>query len=56
MNPNELADNMKKYGGFVPGLRPGKSTAEYLDYVLSRILLPGSLYLAIIAVLPNLVY
>lgn len=53
-NPNEVADNMKKYGGFVPGYRPGKPTAEYLDYVLSRILLPGALYLGVIAVLPNL--
>jgi preprotein translocase subunit SecY len=53
-NPTEVADNMKKYGGFVPGIRPGKPTAEYLDFILSRITLPGSLYLAIIAVLPNL--
>jgi preprotein translocase subunit SecY len=53
-NPTEVADNMKKYGGFVPGIRPGRPTAEYLDYVLSRITLPGSLYLGIIAILPNL--
>jgi preprotein translocase subunit SecY len=53
-NPTEVADNMKKYGGFVPGIRPGKPTAEYLDFILSRITLPGSLYLGIIAVLPNL--
>ena len=53
-NPTEVADNMKKYGGFVPGIRPGRPTAEYLDYILSRITLPGSLYLGIIAVLPNL--
>jgi preprotein translocase subunit SecY len=52
-NPNDVADNMKKYGGFVPGIRPGKPTAEYLDFVLSRITLAGSLYLAIIAVMPN---
>ena len=52
-NPNDVADNMKKYGGFVPGIRPGKPTAEYLDFVLSRITLAGSLYLAIVAVLPN---
>ena len=45
---------MKKYGGFVQGVRPGKPTAEYFDYILSRITLPGALYLAIIAVLPNL--
>jgi preprotein translocase subunit SecY len=53
-NPTEVADNMKKYGGFVPGIRPGKPTAEYLDFILSRITLPGSLYLAIISILPNL--
>jgi preprotein translocase subunit SecY len=53
-NPTEVADNMKKYGGFVPGIRPGKPTSEYLDFILSRITLPGALYLAIIAVLPNL--
>ena len=45
---------MKKFGGFIPGIRPGRPTAEYLQYVLSRITLPGSLYLGIIAVLPNL--
>ena len=45
---------MKKYGGFVPGIRPGKPTAEYLDFILSRITLPGALYLGVIAVLPNL--
>jgi preprotein translocase subunit SecY len=53
-NPTEVADNMKKYGGFVPGIRPGRPTAEYLDYILSRITLPGSLYLGVIAILPNL--
>jgi preprotein translocase subunit SecY len=53
-NPTEVADNMKKYGGFVPGIRPGKPTAEYLDYILSRITLPGALYLGIISILPNL--
>jgi preprotein translocase subunit SecY len=52
-NPTEVADNMKKYGGFVPGIRPGKPTAEYLDFILSRITLAGALYLAIISVLPN---
>jgi len=51
-NPVDLADNMKKYGGFVPGKRPGKKTAEYIDSVLTRITLPGSLFLAFIAVLP----
>jgi preprotein translocase subunit SecY len=52
-NPEERADDMKKYGGFIPGIRPGRPTAEYLSFVLSRITLPGSLYLAIVAVLPN---
>ena len=52
-NPTEVADNMKKYGGFVPGIRPGKPTAEYLDFILSRITLPGALYLGIVAILPN---
>jgi preprotein translocase subunit SecY len=52
-NPEERAEDMKKFGGFIPGLRPGRPTAEYLSFVLSRITLPGSLYLGIIAVLPN---
>ena len=51
-NPTEVADNMKKYGGFIPGIRAGRPTAEYLDYVLSRLTFPGSIYLATIAVLP----
>jgi preprotein translocase subunit SecY len=51
-NPIDVADNMKKYGGFIPGLRPGRQTAEYLDKVLSRLTLPGSLYLAAVAVIP----
>jgi preprotein translocase subunit SecY len=54
-NPIEVADNMKRYGGFIPGLRPGRQTAEYLDRVLTRLTLPGSLYLASIAVLPFIV-
>ncbi len=53
-NPQERADDMKKFGGFIPGIRPGKPTADYLQYVLSRILLAGSIYLGVIAVLPNL--
>ncbi|OCB54050.1 preprotein translocase subunit SecY [Mycobacterium vulneris] len=53
-NPDERADEMKKFGGFIPGIRPGKPTADYLRYVLSRITLPGSIYLGTIAVLPNL--
>ena len=51
-NPEEVADNMKKYGGFVPGIRAGRPTAEYLDYVLTRVTLPGSLYLGLIALIP----
>jgi preprotein translocase subunit SecY len=51
-NPVEVSDNMRKYGGFIPGIRPGRPTAEYLEFVLSRITLPGSLYLTAIAVLP----
>ena len=53
-DPMEQAENMKKYGGFIPGIRPGRPTAEYLGYVLNRILLFGSLYLGLIAVLPNI--
>jgi len=52
-NPDERAEEMRKFGGFIPGIRPGRPTAEYLGFVLSRITLPGSLYLGIIAVLPN---
>jgi preprotein translocase subunit SecY len=52
-NPIDLADNMKKYGGFIPGVRPGKKTAEYIDHVLTRITLPGALFLAVISVLPD---
>ncbi|MCX5667485.1 MAG: preprotein translocase subunit SecY [Candidatus Omnitrophica bacterium] len=54
-NPVDVADNMKKYGGFVPGVRPGKQTAEYLDFIMTRITLPGSLFLALIAVFPSIV-
>ncbi|MGH8792873.1 MAG: preprotein translocase subunit SecY [Stackebrandtia sp.] len=53
-NPNDVADNMKKAGGFIPGVRPGKPTAQFLEYVLSRLTLPGAVYLAVIAILPNL--
>jgi preprotein translocase subunit SecY len=52
-NPEERADEMKKFGGFIPGIRPGRPTADYLQYVLSRITLPGAIYLGLIAVLPN---
>ncbi|MEP6842683.1 MAG: SecY family transport protein, partial [Pseudolysinimonas sp.] len=51
-NPDEVADNMKKYGGFIPGIRAGRPTAEYLDYVLTRVTLPGSIYLGLIALVP----
>jgi preprotein translocase subunit SecY len=54
-NPVDVADNMKKYGGFIPGIRPGRPTAEYLDHILTRITLPGSFFLASIAVLPFVV-
>ena len=51
-NPEEVADNMKKYGGFIPGIRAGKPTADYLNFILTRITWPGSLYLALIAIIP----
>ena len=53
-NPEEVADNMKKYGGFIPGIRAGRPTAEYLNYILTRITWPGSLYLGMIALVPTL--
>ncbi|MBA2954328.1 preprotein translocase subunit SecY [Nocardioides sp. MAH-18] len=55
-NPQEVADNMKKYGGFIPGIRAGKPTEEYLSYVLSRITLPGALYLGLVALLPLIAF
>jgi preprotein translocase subunit SecY len=51
-NPVEVADNMKKYGGFIPGIRAGRPTAEYLAYVLNRITVPGALYLAVVSLIP----
>ena len=51
-NPDDVAENMRKYGGFVPGIRPGKRTAEYIDTILTRITLAGAVYLAVIAILP----
>jgi len=54
-NPDEVADNMKKYGGFIPGIRAGRPTAEYLDFVITRITSAGSLYLALVALIPTLV-
>jgi preprotein translocase subunit SecY len=53
-NPIDLSDNMKKYGGFIPGVRPGKKTAEYIDRTLTRITLPGAIFLALISILPDL--
>jgi preprotein translocase subunit SecY len=52
-NPDDVAENMRKYGGFIPGIRPGKRTAEYIDTILARITLVGAVYLAIIAILPE---
>jgi len=55
-NPNEIADNMRKYGGFIPGIRPGKKTAEHVNGILTRITLVGALYLAFIAMIPEFMY
>jgi preprotein translocase subunit SecY len=52
INPSQMADDMKKNGGFIPGIKPGRSTSEFIDGILSRITLPGSIFLAIIAVIP----
>jgi preprotein translocase subunit SecY len=52
-NPEETADNLKKYGGFIPGIRPGKKTAEYIDYVLTRITVVGAVYLAFVCIIPE---
>jgi preprotein translocase subunit SecY len=54
LNPNDLAENMRKYGGFIPGIRPGRKTAEYIDRVLSRITLPGAIFLALVATVPDM--
>ena len=55
INPNQMAEDMKKNGGFIPGVKPGKKTAEYLDNVMSRITLPGSIFLGFVAILPAIV-
>jgi preprotein translocase subunit SecY len=52
-NPEETADNLKRYGGFIPGIRPGKQTKEYLDYVLTRITVVGAAYLTAICIIPE---
>lgn len=54
INPNQMSDDMKKNGGFVPGIKPGKTTADFIDGIISRITFPGSIFLAIIAILPSL--
>ncbi|MCX5679202.1 MAG: preprotein translocase subunit SecY [Candidatus Omnitrophica bacterium] len=54
-NPIDISNNMKKYGGFVPGIRPGKQTAEFLDFIMTRITLPGAAFLALIAVFPSII-
>src|SRR6185295_3382191 len=53
-NPNEAADNMRKYGGFIPGIRPGKNTAEYMNKILTKITVVGGLYLSILSLLPQI--
>jgi preprotein translocase subunit SecY len=55
-NPNDVADNMKKFGGYIPGIRPGQKTAEYIDKVLTRITLGGAIYVSAICVLPTILY
>jgi preprotein translocase subunit SecY len=56
VNPNQIADDMKRNGGFIPGIKPGKQTSDFIDDVLSRITLSGSLFLALIAILPAFAY
>jgi preprotein translocase subunit SecY len=53
-NPNEAADNMRRYGGFIPGIRPGKNTAEYMNKILTRITVVGGLYLAVLSLIPEI--
>ena len=55
INPNQMADDMKKNGGFIPGVKPGRKTAEYLESILSKVTLPGSVFLAIVAILPAII-
>ena len=56
VNPKQMADDMKKNGGFIPGIKPGRKTAEYLDKIMSRITLPGSLFLGAVAILPAVAF
>ena len=55
-NPKDVSENMQKQGGFIPGIRPGKHTADFIDNILTKITLPGSIFLAIIAILPAFVF
>jgi preprotein translocase subunit SecY len=55
-NPTDTADNLKRSGGFIPGIRPGERTAQHIDYVLSRITVVGALYLMIVALIPELIH
>ncbi len=54
-NPIDIANNLKRFGGFVPGIRPGRQTAEYLDFIMTRITLPGALFLTVVAILPSII-
>ena len=54
-NPVEIANNLKKYGGFIPGVRPGENTAKYLDYIATRLVFAGAIYISLIAILPSLI-
>ena len=53
-NPNEAADNMRKYGGFIPGIRPGRSTSDYMNTILTRITFVGAIYLSILCLIPDI--
>ena len=55
INPSQIAEDLKKNGGFIPGVKPGKQTAEFIDTIMSRITLPGSIFLGIVAILPAVV-
>ena len=55
-NPKEISDNMKRYGGFIPGVRAGRPTERYLEYVISRITFPGALYLGVVAMIPLIAF